>query len=71
MSNHKILLVEDDKLQAKTTKEYLEKAGHEIVWVENGMSAIKSAKTGSFDSMLSEADQNMYLQKQKKKGSEK
>ncbi len=49
MSNRKILLVEDDKLQAKTTKEYLEKAGHEIVWVENGMSAIKSAKTGSFD----------------------
>jgi diguanylate cyclase (GGDEF)-like protein len=49
MANHKILLVEDDKLQAKTTKEYLEKAGHEIVWVENGMSAIKSAKTQSFD----------------------
>jgi len=37
MSNHRILLVEDDKLQAKATKEYLEKAGHEIVWVENGM----------------------------------
>jgi DNA-binding response OmpR family regulator len=49
MANHKILLVEDDKLQAKTTKEYLEKAGHEIVWVENGMSAIKSAKPHSFD----------------------
>jgi two-component system cell cycle response regulator len=27
----------------------LEKAGYEIVWVENGMSAIKSAKTRSFD----------------------
>lgn len=49
MSNFKILLVEDDKLQAKTTKEYLEKAGHEIVWVENGKAAIKSAKTVSFD----------------------
>lgn len=49
MSNFKILLVEDDKLQAKTTKEYLEKAGHEIVWVENGRAAIKSAKTASFD----------------------
>jgi len=47
--NSKILLVEDDKLQAKTTKEYLEKAGYEIIWVENGISAIKSAKTGSFD----------------------
>jgi two-component system, cell cycle response regulator len=49
MSNSKILLVEDDKLQAKTTIEYLEKAGHEILWVENGISAIKSAKTRSFD----------------------
>jgi two-component system, cell cycle response regulator len=49
MSNSKILLVEDDKLQARTTKEYLEKAGHEIVWVENGISAIKAAKTSSFD----------------------
>lgn len=49
MANFKILLVEDDKLQAKTTKEYLEKAGHEIVWAENGISAIKSAKTDSFD----------------------
>ena len=49
VSNHRILLVEDDKLQAKATKDYLEKAGHEIVWVENGMSAIKSAKAGSFD----------------------
>jgi diguanylate cyclase (GGDEF)-like protein len=27
----------------------LEKAGHEIVWVENGISAIKAAKTSSFD----------------------
>jgi two-component system cell cycle response regulator len=49
MSTFKILLVEDDKLQAKTTKEYLEKAGHEIVWVENGRAAIKSAKTEPFD----------------------
>jgi DNA-binding response OmpR family regulator len=36
MSNHKILLLEDEKLQAKTTKEYLEKAGYEIVWFEDG-----------------------------------
>lgn len=49
MPNHKILLVEDDKLQAKTTKEYLEKAGHSIVWAENGVSAIKFAKTDTFD----------------------
>jgi diguanylate cyclase (GGDEF)-like protein len=49
MTNSKILLVEDDKLQAETTKQYLEKAGHEIVWVETGSAAIKSAKTESFD----------------------
>jgi diguanylate cyclase (GGDEF)-like protein len=49
MTNFRILLVEDDKLQAKVTKEYLEDAGYEIVWVQNGASAIKTAKTGSFD----------------------
>jgi diguanylate cyclase (GGDEF)-like protein len=48
-SNIKILLVEDDKLQADTAREYLEKEGYEITWVENGMSAIKSAKSQSFD----------------------
>jgi len=49
MSNTRILLVEDDRLQAETTRNYLEKAGYEIVWVENGMSAIKSAKARAFD----------------------
>ena len=49
MANFRILLVEDDKLQAKATKEYLEGAGYEIVWVQTGASAIKTAKTGPFD----------------------
>ena len=48
-TNFKILLVEDDKLQARTTKEYLEEAGYKIDWVQNGTSAIKSAATGSID----------------------
>jgi two-component system, cell cycle response regulator len=49
MASFRILLVEDEKLQAKATKEYLENAGYEIVWVENGASAIKAAKTEAFD----------------------
>jgi len=49
MPQFKILLVEDDKLQAKATQEYLEKAGYELIWVQNGASAIKAAKTEAFD----------------------
>jgi diguanylate cyclase (GGDEF)-like protein len=45
----KILLVEDDKIQAKTTKDYLEKTGYEVIWVENGKLAIKTAKTELVD----------------------
>jgi two-component system, cell cycle response regulator len=52
MANFRILLVEDEKLQAKATKEYLEDSGYEIVWVENGASAIKTAKTGAFDAIV-------------------
>jgi diguanylate cyclase (GGDEF)-like protein len=49
MTDRKILLVEDDRLQALTIKEYLEKAGYEVVWAENGLSAIKSAASRPFD----------------------
>ncbi len=45
----RILLVEDDRLQAKEAQGYLEKSGYEIVHVENGTSAIKAAKTEPFD----------------------
>ena len=48
----KILLVEDDRLQAKAIKAYLQNAGYEIIWVENGIAAIKSAKSLSFDLMV-------------------
>jgi diguanylate cyclase (GGDEF)-like protein len=44
-----ILLVEDDKLQGKTTKDYLESSGYKVIWVENGKSAIKAVKTRDID----------------------
>ncbi len=48
----KILLVEDDRVQAKVTMEYLQKRGHDVVWAENGKSAIKIAKTQPIDLVL-------------------
>ena len=44
-----ILLVEDDKLQGKTTKGYLESSGYKVIWVEDGKSAIKTVKTRDID----------------------
>lgn len=52
MAKAKILLVEDDKLQAKITKEYLEKNGYEVLWTDNGKSAIKIAKTQPIEIIL-------------------
>lgn len=52
MAPTKILFVEDDKLQAKLTKDYLEKNGYEIIHVENGTSAIKVAKTQQVDLII-------------------
>ncbi len=47
-----ILLVEDSEVEARTTKGYLEMAGYDVEWVENGTSAIKAAKTRPFDAIL-------------------
>ncbi|MCX5719783.1 MAG: diguanylate cyclase [Nitrospirae bacterium] len=52
MAKAKILLVEDSKTQAGHIKEFLEKSGYEVIWVENGTSAIKIAKTHSLDIIL-------------------
>ncbi|MEW6570166.1 MAG: diguanylate cyclase [Nitrospirota bacterium] len=52
MAKAKILLVEDDKLQADVTKEYLEASGYEVVWVQDGKSAIKAAKTQPIELIL-------------------
>ncbi|MCX7793288.1 MAG: diguanylate cyclase [Thermodesulfovibrionales bacterium] len=48
----KILLVEDDKVQAQFVREFLEKKGYEVLWAENGASAIKMAKTVPIDLIL-------------------
>jgi len=52
MANAKLLLVEDDKVQAKITKDFLESAGYEVVLAEDGKSAIKAAKTQNADVIL-------------------
>ncbi|MDQ7786858.1 MAG: diguanylate cyclase [Thermodesulfovibrionales bacterium] len=52
MKGNRILLVEDDKLQAKITREYLESAGYEVILADNGKTAIKSVKTGSVDLVI-------------------
>lgn len=52
MAKAKILLVEDSATQAKTTKDFLEKSGYEVVWAENGMAAFKLAKTKQVDLVL-------------------
>ena len=44
-----ILLVEDDKVQGNAAKNYLETSGYEVIWVEDGKSAIKSVKTQEID----------------------
>lgn len=48
----KILLVEDDKLQAKVTKEYLESKGFEVIWTDSGKEAIKIVKTQPVELIL-------------------
>jgi DNA-binding response OmpR family regulator len=52
MAKAKILLVEDSKVQAGEVKSFLEKAGYEVIWVEDGKAAIKSAKTQKIDIIL-------------------
>jgi two-component system cell cycle response regulator len=48
----KILLVEDSEAQAGVAKEFLEKNSYEVIWVEDGKSAIKIAKTEQIDIIL-------------------
>jgi diguanylate cyclase (GGDEF)-like protein len=48
----KILLVEDDKAQAKVTQDCLEKIGYDVICNDNGIAAIKTAKTQSIDLII-------------------
>jgi len=52
MAKAKILLVEDDKIQAAVAKDYLESTGYEVMSVRDGKSAIKMAKTQPVDLIL-------------------
>jgi diguanylate cyclase (GGDEF)-like protein len=52
MIQAKILLVEDSKTQAKTLEDFLKKQGYEVMWVEDGKSAIKAASTKPIDLIL-------------------
>jgi two-component system, cell cycle response regulator len=52
MAKAKILLVEDSRTQADTTRTFLEKNGYEVVWAENGVKAIKMSKTQGVDLVL-------------------
>ena len=52
MAKAKVLLVEDDPVQASATKEILKKVGYEILWAEDGINAIKLVKTEKPDIVL-------------------
>lgn len=52
MAKARILLVEDSKGQAQSTKAFLEKNGYSVVWVEDGLTAFKIAKTEKIDLIL-------------------
>ncbi|NWF76819.1 MAG: diguanylate cyclase [Nitrospirae bacterium] len=52
MSKATILLVEDNKMQADITKDYLSSNGYEVIWVQDGKSAIKIAKVQKIDVIL-------------------
>ncbi len=52
MAKAKILFVEDSRTQGEIIKGLLEKEGYEVIWVEDGKSAIKIAKSQPLDIML-------------------
>ena len=52
MVNARVLLVEDDPLQANITKRSLQKTGYEVLWAQDGISAIKIVKTAALDIIL-------------------
>jgi len=47
-----ILLVEDNRAEARLTKKFLEGCGYEVIWVEEGTKALRVAKTQGVDCVL-------------------
>src|SRR3990172_8834934 len=52
MQKARILLVEDNKLQAKQTTDCLEAAGYQVVWADTGLGGFKIVKTQKPDLVL-------------------
>jgi diguanylate cyclase (GGDEF)-like protein len=52
LATAKVLLVEDDPIQASATKEILSKLGYEVLWAEDGINAIKLVKSQKPDIVL-------------------
>lgn len=52
MVKARLLLVEDSKTQATPAIDFLTSEGYDVLWVEDGKSAIKAAKTGNIDLIL-------------------
>jgi len=52
LSKAKVLLVEDDPIQARETEEILTKTGYEVFWAQDGVNAIKVVKTAKPDIIL-------------------
>ncbi len=52
MAKAKVLLVEDDSIQANITKELLEKVGYDVLWAADGINAIKTVKSERPDIIL-------------------
>ncbi len=52
MTGGRVLLVEDDPLQAEATKKLLMKAGYDVLWASDGISALKTIKMHMPDLIL-------------------
>lgn len=52
MNKARVLLVEDDPLQAEATKRTLEGLGYEVFWEKDGISAIRAVRTQAPDIIL-------------------
>jgi len=52
MAKATVLLVEDSKSQAGLAKDFLEQDGYDVIWAEDGKSAIKEVKTNHVDIVL-------------------
>jgi diguanylate cyclase (GGDEF)-like protein len=52
MAKAKVLLVEDDPVQAKATQDLLQRTGYEVEWATDGINAIKMVKTSKPDIIL-------------------